>query len=396
MNYRCTDKWRSGLSNIEVTCGQELHRSQTTTVMTSISLHTLAVAYRPDSPVLQDVTLTVKAEELMVLLGPSGSGKSTLLRAIAGLLRPCQGDICFNTRSVLKVPPEKRGAVMVFQEHALFPFMDVGTNVAFGLKMQRLDSETIRRRVAHALAAVQLAGFEARWPDKLSGGQRQRVALARALAIQPKVLLLDEPLNSLDPALREELRGVVRTLQSQAKITMIFVTHDQAEAMAIADRICLLIQGKVRQVGTPRSFFERPVDCEVARFFGGVNFLLGVKRGRIVETALGPLEITATNRPDGEVLVMIRPEAVEIARNGSESAPSATYVQRAHNNLVGSVESYSFQGRVARCRAGISNTQLQLTVPPYQQFRQGEKILLHLPRERIHLLPAEAESNVSA
>ena len=360
--------------------------------MTSISLHTLAVAYRPDSPVLQDVTLTVQAEELMVLLGPSGSGKSTLLRAIAGLLRPCQGDICFNTRSVLKVPPEKRGAVMVFQEHALFPFMDVGTNVAFGLKMQRLDSETIRRRVAHALAAVQLAGFEARWPDKLSGGQQQRVALARALAIQPKVLLLDEPLNSLDPALREELRGVVRTLQRQAKTTMIFVTHDQAEAMAIADRICLLIQGKVRQVGTPRSFFERPVDCEVARFFGGVNFLLGVKHGRLVETALGPLEISATNRPDGEVLVMIRPEAVEIARNGSGSAPSAT----PHNNLVGSIESYSFQGRVARCRAGVSDTQLQLTVPPYQQFRQGEKILLHLPRERIHLLPAEAESNFSA
>jgi ABC-type Fe3+/spermidine/putrescine transport system ATPase subunit len=346
--------------------------------MTSVSLDNLSVTYTSGSPALRNVTLTVEPGELMVLLGPSGSGKTTILRAVAGLLRPWEGDIRFDDRSVLNVPPEKRGAVMVFQEHALFPFMDVGANVAFGLKMRRMDSAMIRGRVAEALAAVQLDGFETRWPDELSGGQRQRVALARALVIQPRVLLLDEPLSSLEPRLREDLRGIIRTLQQQAGITMVFVTHDQTDAVAVADRICLLMQGEVRQTGAPRSFFERPEDSEVARFFGGINFLPGIKRGRIVETALGPLEVGATDRPDGDVLVTIRPEAVEVGQNG-------------HNNLVGSVESYSFQGLVARCGAGISDTQLQLTVPPYQHFRRGEKILLHLPRERIHLLPIEPD-----
>ncbi len=344
--------------------------------MTTVSLHNLSLAFPAGPAVLHDVSLTVAQGELMVLLGPSGSGKTTILRAIAGLLRPTEGDIRFDERTVLDVPPEKRGAVMVFQEHALFPFMDVGANVAFGLRMRRIDAGTIRRKVAQALAAVQLAGYEDRRPDELSGGQRQRVALARALVIQPRVLLLDEPLSSLEPSLREDLRGTIRTLQQQAGITMIFVTHDQADAVAVADRICLLMQGAVRQTGEPRSFFERPVDSDVARFFGGNNFLPGFKRGRIVETDLGPLEVDDSERPDGDVLVTIRPEAVEVGENG-------------HNNLVGMVESYSFHGLVARCGAGISDTQLQLTMTPYQRFSRGEEIILHLPRERIHLLPAE-------
>ncbi len=344
--------------------------------MTTVSLYNLSLAFPAGPSVLHDVSLTVAQGELMVLLGPSGSGKTTILRSIAGLLRPTAGDIRFDERTVLDVPPEKRGAVMVFQEHALFPFMDVGANVAFGLKMRRIDAATTRRKVAQALAAVQLAGYEDRRPDELSGGQRQRVALARALVVEPRVLLLDEPLSSLEPSLREDLRGIIRSLQQQAGITMIFVTHDQTDAVAVADRICLLMQGAVRQIGEPRSFFERPVDSEVARFFGGINFLPGIKRGRIVETDLGPLEVDDTERPDGDVLVTIRPEAVEVGKNG-------------HNNLVGMVESYSFHGLVARCGAGISDTQLQLTVTPYQRFHRGEEILLHLPRERIHLLPVE-------
>ncbi|MCY4079746.1 MAG: ABC transporter ATP-binding protein [Caldilineaceae bacterium] len=344
--------------------------------MTTVSLHNLSLDFPAGPSVLHDVSLTVAQGELMVLLGPSGSGKTTILRSIAGLLRPSEGDIRFDERTVLDVPPEKRGAVMVFQEHALFPFMDVGANVAFGLKMRRIDAGTTRRKVAQALAAVQLAGYEDRRPDELSGGQRQRVALARALVIEPRVLLLDEPLSSLEPSLREDLRDTIRSLQQQAGITMIFVTHDQTDAVAVADRICLLMHGAVRQIGEPRSFFERPVDSDVARFFGGINFLPGIKRGRIVETDLGPLEVDDTDKPDGDVLVTIRPEAVEVGKNG-------------HNNLVGMVESYSFHGLVARCGAGISDTQLQLTVTPYQRFHRGEEILLHLPRERIHLLPVE-------
>ena len=344
--------------------------------MTTVSLHNLSHTFPYGPPVLHDVSLTVGQGELMVLLGPSGSGKTTILRSIAGLVPPTDGDIRFDNQSVLGVPPESRGAVMVFQEHALFPFMDVGANVAFGLKMRRAGASTIRTKVAQALAAVQLAGYEDRRPDELSGGQRQRVALARALVIQPRVLLLDEPLSSLEPSLREDLRATIRTLQQQAGITMIFVTHDQTDAVAVADRICLLMHGAVRQIGEPRSFFERPVDSDVARFFGGINFLPGIKRGRIVDTDLGPLEVDDTDKPDGDVLVTIRPEAVEVGRNG-------------HNNLVGMVETYSFQGLVARCGAGISDTHLQLTVTPYQRFSRGEEIILHLPRERIHLLPVE-------
>lgn len=349
--------------------------------MTAVSLHHITVSYAPAAPALCNVSLDVTSGELMVLLGPSGSGKTTALRAVAGLVRPAAGDVCFDGRSVAKVPAERRGAVMVFQEHALFPFMDVGANVAFGLKMRGLGRDVIAQRVADALAAVQLPGFQQRWPDELSGGQRQRVALARALVIQPRVLLLDEPLSSLEPSLREELREVIRQLQRQAGITTIFVTHDQSEAIAIADRICLLMDGTVRQVGTPRSFFERPVDRAVARFFGGVNFLPGTKRGKIVETALGPLEVAASDWPDGAVLVTIRPEAVEVGQNG-------------HNNLVGAVESYSFHGLVARCGAGINDAQLHLTVPPYRRFQPGEKIVLHLPRERIHLLPAKESAEI--
>ncbi|MDE0200120.1 MAG: ABC transporter ATP-binding protein, partial [Caldilineaceae bacterium] len=215
--------------------------------MTTVSLHNLSHTFPYGPPVLHDVSLTVAQGELMVLLGPSGSGKTTILRSIAGLVPPTDGDIRFDNQSVLGVPPERRGAVMVFQEHALFPFMDVGANVAFGLKMRRAGASTIRTKVAQALAAVQLAGYEDRRPDELSGGQRQRVALARALVIQPRVLLLDEPLSSLEPSLREDLRATIRTLQQQAGITMIFVTHDQTDAVAVADRICLLMHGAVRQ-----------------------------------------------------------------------------------------------------------------------------------------------------
>lgn len=346
--------------------------------MTCVSLEELSVTYAQGTPALRKVSLTVGPGELMVLLGPSGSGKTTVLRAIAGLLRPSAGDVRFDGRSVLETPPEKRGAVMVFQEHALFPFMDVGANVAFGLRMRRVGASAIRAKVSEALAAVQLEGYGDRRPDELSGGQRQRVALARALVIAPRVLLLDEPLSSLEPGLREELREVIRGLQQKAGITMLLVTHDQTDAVAVADRVSLLMRGEVRQTGAPRSFFERPVDVEVARFFGGINFLPGIKRGRVVETSLGPLKVGASDRPDGAVLLTIRPEAVEVGWNG-------------HNNLEGSVESYSFQGLVARCGADVSNTQLQVTVPPYRRFRQGEKIVLHLPRERIHLLPVETE-----
>ncbi len=247
--------------------------------MTTLTLSNLTKAYTPGIPAISGLDLTIEEGRLVVLLGPSGCGKTTTMRLIAGLLHPTAGDILFDGRSVRDVPPEKRSIGMVFQEASLFPFLSVGQNIAFGLKMRKMPSSTIVDRVAGALDAVQLPGFENRRPDQLSGGQRQRVALARALVIRPRLLLLDEPLTNLDPELRGDLREMIRELQKEAGITTVFVTHDQAEAVAIADRIALLIGGRLRQEGEPRDFYESPADAEVARFFGADNFIPGIKQG---------------------------------------------------------------------------------------------------------------------
>ncbi|MFQ5341095.1 MAG: ABC transporter ATP-binding protein [Anaerolineae bacterium] len=326
--------------------------------------------------VLRGLSLSVASGELLALLGPSGCGKTTTLRLIAGLLQPTSGDIAFDGQSVLHLPPEKRGAVMVFQQHLLFPFMSVADNVAFGLKMRRVGREEIRRRVAEALAMVQLAGFEHRWPDELSGGQRQRVALARALVVQPRLLLLDEPLSNLDAELREELRAEIIDLQQRVGITTIFVTHDQSEAVAVADRIALLLDGAIVQVGAPRDFYERPADVRVARFFGGVNVFPARKRGDTIETVWGPLAVGQSPLPDGPVLATIRPEAIQFGPNGT-------------NSLSARVTTWTYLGESARCVAEVGETRLEISAPPYVACRPGEVITLHLPGERIWLMPAE-------
>ena len=344
--------------------------------MTRLSLIDLTKEYEPGVTAVSNLTFNVEEGELMVLLGPSGCGKSTTLRLVAGLLRPTAGDLHFDGQSILATPPEKRGAVMVFQEHALFPFMSVGENVAFGLKMQKLDRVTIGKRVAEALTAVQLPNTEDRWPDQLSGGQRQRVALARALVIRPNLLLLDEPFSSLDRPLREELREMVRTLQKNAGITTLFVTHDQAEAVAIADRIGLMVNGRLRQIGQPRDFYENPADAEVARFFGGRNFISGTKQGQIVQTAIGPVETKPSPMADGPVLLTIRPEAVEFGAN-------------CHNNFAARVQNYQYQGANTHCHIDINGTRLEISAPPYATLQEGEKMTIHLPRKRLCILPID-------
>ena len=241
--------------------------------MTKLSLCNLELEYPSSVRAIDGLELTVNAGERMVLLGPSGCGKTTTLRLIAGLLRPTGGDVLFDDQSVLHVPAERRGAVMVFQDHTLFPFKTVAENVAFGLKLRKVKRSERRERVAEALSAVQLSGFEDRWPDELSGGQRQRIALARALVVRPRLLLLDEPLTNLEPGLRAELRETICRVQRAVHITTVFVTHDQGEAMVVADRLALLIDGRLRQVGAPSDFLQHPADEDVARFFGSENML---------------------------------------------------------------------------------------------------------------------------
>ena len=222
--------------------------------------------------VLRGVSLQVAPGELFTLLGPSGCGKTTLLRTLAGFERPDAGEVAVDGTSLLELPPHRRGMGVVFQSHAVFPHLSVAENVAFGLRERGVAGPELSRRVAAALERVRLPGLGARRPDQLSGGQLQRVGLARALAIEPRVLLLDEPLSSLDARLRVELREEIRELQRALGLTAVYVTHDQEEALAISDRIAVLEQGTVLQVGAPAELYARPASARVAAFVGRMNF----------------------------------------------------------------------------------------------------------------------------
>lgn len=217
---------------------------------------------------VDDATFSVGDGEVLALLGPSGCGKTTTLRLIAGLLTPSSGDIVLDGASMVSVPPERRGAGLVAQQHTLFPYRTVGENVAYGLTVRRVAKAERAERVAEALESVHLGGYEKRWPSELSGGQQQRVALARALVIRPRLLLLDEPLSSLDQELRGELRATIKDVQRDAAITTVLVTHEQDEAWALADQVAVMIDGRIRQIGTPADLASNPADDAVARYFG--------------------------------------------------------------------------------------------------------------------------------
>jgi sulfate/thiosulfate transport system ATP-binding protein len=238
---------------------------------------------------LDDVSVEVPGGSLVALLGPSGSGKSTLLRVIAGLERPDAGSVVLDGVEVTSVPTQRRGVGFVFQHYAAFKHLSVRDNIAFGLKLRRLPRQEVRRRVDELLELVQLGGMADRWPAQLSGGQRQRMVLARALAVRPKVLLLDEPFGALDARVRAELRAWLRRLHDEMHVTSVFVTHDQEEAMELADRIVLMNHGRVEQVGDPRDLYERPANDFVMRFVGPVTSFDGtLLRPHDLEVRLEP------------------------------------------------------------------------------------------------------------
>ena len=273
-------------------------------------------------PTLRDVSLDVHAEEILCLLGPSGCGKTTLLRLLAGFYQPDAGEIRFGDRVVSGLPPHARNIGMVFQNYALWPHMTVAQNVSYGLRLRKVPAAAIRARLDEGLRKVNLGGFESRYPGQLSGGQQQRVALARALVLNPDILLLDEPLSNLDAKIRVQVRAEIRRLQQELEITTIYVTHDQEEALSLSDRIAVMKDGHVLQVGAPKQLYERPRTRFVADFVGTNNLVAGEVRERrgdelLVETALGLLRAIPNGAVAGRCVLAIRPENVAIAAKGA-------------------------------------------------------------------------------
>jgi len=279
----------------------------------ALSLHRLTRHYGTHA-VVDDVTLDVEPGELIVLLGPSGCGKTTTLRMIAGFVAPTSGDIHLDGSSIIALPPHRREMGIVFQSYALFPHLTVARNVAFGLEMRRTPAATAAARVADMLRLVKLDPMADRLPRELSGGQQQRVALARALAIHPRLLLLDEPLSNLDAALRGEMAREIRILQRNGGITTIMVTHDQTEAMAMADRLVVMHDGRVQQIGVPETIHAHPANPFVARFIGGSNILEGrLSDGRRLTLPDGTaLALASRYSGGGDATLAVRPDSVHL------------------------------------------------------------------------------------
>jgi putative spermidine/putrescine transport system ATP-binding protein len=260
------------------------------------------------------LSLEIPGGEFISLLGPSGCGKTTSLRMLAGFIAPDAGDIRIGGSSVLKLGPERRPTAMVFQRYTLWAHMNVFHNVAFGLKLRGVSNAEMNAKVGRMLELVGLPGFEKRLPGQLSGGQQQRVALARALVVEPQVLLLDEPLSSLDARLRVSLRDEIRAIQRQLGITTVFVTHDQEEALAVSDRIAVMNAGRLHQVASPSELYARPATLFAAQFIGSMNLISGTVNGGTLEAGL--IRLPAPGLRDGAVTLAIRPEDIQLGRSG--------------------------------------------------------------------------------
>jgi iron(III) transport system ATP-binding protein len=323
--------------------------------MTSVRLEQIFKRFG-DTVALSGIDLTIAAGELFFLLGPSGCGKSTLLRLIAGLHEPTSGWIWFNDRDVTGLGTEKRNAVMCFQSYALWPHMTVRDNVRFGLNVRKVSRAEQQERIAEVLRLVQMTEYADRKPNQLSGGQQQRVALARALAVKPDCLLLDEPLSNLDAKLRHEMRSEIRRICKTAGFTTIYVTHDQKEALSVADRIAIMRSGRLAQVGTPGELYHKPNSSFVADFIGHTNLLPGEmvseEDGKyLIETKAGRFIASANGRsphtwpPGADVIVSIRPEQMQVVRGAGAGASGSAGGGR--NRVSGKVLETTFLGEAS-------------------------------------------------
>jgi len=359
-----------------------------------VSIQHISKTFGP-TRALDDVSLDVAGGELFFLLGPSGCGKTTLLRTIAGFCLPDAGRVQLGDRDVTDLAPRRRQTGMVFQNYALWPHMTVEANVAFGLTVRHVARRERRRRVAAALETVRMTPSARRKPNQLSGGQQQRVALARALVVRPQCLLLDEPLSNLDAKLRLEMRGEIRRVCREAGLTALYVTHDQKEALSIADRLAVLFEGRIGQVGTPRELYRRPASAAIADFLGETNFLAGTivavnGETRRVATPVGELCVVAPGVPHaGPCLVSIRPEAISLRMPDASAVPPLS--DEPENRLEARVVGSTYLGEVAQLLLAVQTQTLRVTVvaqagqpaPP-----PGAAVTCHVDPHDVVILPA--------
>ena len=340
----------------------------------SIALKNCAKTFADGTKALEPLDLAINAGETVVFLGPSGCGKTTTLRIIAGLEEPdAGGSVLFDGQDVTQIPIEQRNVGMVFQSYALFPNMSVAENIGYGLKIRRMPAAQVRTRVGEMLAMMQIEKLANRRIDQLSGGQRQRVALARAIAVRPRALLLDEPLTALDAKLRDTLRLEIDTLLRSLKITAIYVTHDQAEAMALGDRIVVMEHGRVAQIGAPRDIYQKPASRFVADFIGTMNRLNGAVRNGVFTCRAGDLPWPAAPADASEIL--FRPEDIRVTEDGEPST------------LRGTIASAFFLGDRTRLFVEVGERQpLVVESTARRDFSHGEQVGLAIDPRGIVIL----------
>ena len=325
--------------------------------MSSVTIQNVTKAFGP-TVVLENFDAVFENGEFITLLGPSGCGKTTMLRIIAGFEKPTSGTVKFDDRIVSSdkvfLPPEKRDIGMVFQSYAVWPHMTVFDNVAYPLTIKKVDKATIKQKVERVLEAVHLTQYAERIPSQLSGGQQQRVALARALVASPALLLLDEPLSNLDAKLRESMRFEIKEIQREYGITVMYVTHDQTEAMAMSDRIVVINRGVIQQVGSPREIYTNPANPFVADFVGKIEFVEGVSKNGVITLDGCGQKLPYTGPEKGKVIVGIRPENI-------------TYAEEGEGQLHGVVKSHFYLGDVDDCRIDLGGgKEVRVIADPFE------------------------------
>jgi iron(III) transport system ATP-binding protein len=341
-----------------------------------------------DHAAVHDFNLALEEGELVSLLGPSGCGKTTTLRMIAGFMAPTRGTIELDGKVISSpessLPPEKRQMSMIFQSYAIWPNMTVAENVGFGLKVRNVNADETRRRVNEMLEVVQLGALRDRYPAELSGGQQQRVALARSIVVKPSVLLLDEPLSNLDANLREEMRFEIRRLHDEFRMTMVYVTHDQAEAMVTSDRIAVMNQGHLEQVDAPYEMYHRPKTKFVAGFIGRTNFLKGTRRDGAIDFGgfVVPSELLSSGgSAAGDVLASIRPQNIRLSREEPAAAAQRCCIEASVQRRAYLGESWDYH----LAFAGPAEP-LRVATGPRDVFEVGEKVFAQIDTSQITLV----------